>query len=153
MRRMRSVAKYREARWFRSSRKCPPLPSLPPRLRRWDGNKVQIVRGTRATRISASYTQDMREIDAKGEATATTNGPIIGTRGELLVGTILNKRSNAQSTGAGAKGRVLAAAARSTLAPKGTIARQHGVAGWHTRDKARTPATASTHSWPTTKPS
>jgi len=62
----------------------------------WDGNKVQMVEEKLAPGINAYYPRDARELNAKGGAAATSSGLIVGTRGALLVDTMLNKRLNAQ---------------------------------------------------------
>ena len=62
----------------------------------WDGNKVQMVREQLAPGISVYHPRDARELNAKGGAAATSSGLIVGTRGALLVDTMLNKRPNAQ---------------------------------------------------------
>lgn len=74
----------------------------------WDGNKVQMVREQLAPGISAYYPRDARDLNAKGGAAATSSGLIVGTRGALLVDTMLNKRLSAQ---------VLALARRDTALP------------------------------------
>ena len=62
----------------------------------WDGNKAQMVGEKLAPGINAYHPGDARELNAKGGAAATSSGLIIGTRGALLVDTMLNKRLNAQ---------------------------------------------------------
>jgi glyoxylase-like metal-dependent hydrolase (beta-lactamase superfamily II) len=62
----------------------------------WDGNKVQMVAEKLAPGITAYYPRDARELNAKGGAGATSSGLIVGTRGALLIDTMLNKRLNAQ---------------------------------------------------------
>jgi cyclase len=74
----------------------------------WDGNKVELIGEKPAPGISIYYPRDAREINARGGAAATSSGLIVGTRGALLVDTMLNKRLNAQ---------VLALARRDTSLP------------------------------------
>ena len=62
----------------------------------WDGNKVQMVSEKLADGVYAFYASDARELNAKGRAAATSGGVIIGTRGALLIETMLNKRLNQQ---------------------------------------------------------
>lgn len=62
----------------------------------WDGNKVQMVSEKLADGVYAYYASDAKELNAKGGAAATSGGLIVGTKGALLVDTMLNKRLNAQ---------------------------------------------------------
>lgn len=74
----------------------------------WDGNKVAMVSEKLAPGVVAYYPHDARALNARGGAAATSSGLIVGTRGALLVDTMLNKRLNAQ---------VLALARKSTPLP------------------------------------
>jgi len=62
----------------------------------WDGNKVEMVSEKLADGVHAYYAKDARELNAKGGAAATSGGLIVGTKGALLIETMLNKRLNAQ---------------------------------------------------------
>jgi glyoxylase-like metal-dependent hydrolase (beta-lactamase superfamily II) len=62
----------------------------------WDGNKVQMRSETLAPGVYAHYPADARELNAKGGAAATSGGLIVGSRGALLIETMLNKRLHAQ---------------------------------------------------------
>lgn len=62
----------------------------------WDGNKVQMVSEKLADGVYAFYASDAKELNAKGGAAATSGGLIVGSKGALLVDTMLNKRLNAQ---------------------------------------------------------
>jgi len=62
----------------------------------WDGNKVQMRSETLAPGVHAYYPADAAELNAKGGAAATSAGLIVGTKGALLIETMLNKRLNAQ---------------------------------------------------------
>jgi cyclase len=62
----------------------------------WDGNKVQMVSETLGEGVFAYYADNARELNAKGGAAATSGGLIVGSKGALLVETMLNKRLNGQ---------------------------------------------------------
>lgn len=62
----------------------------------WDGNKVQMRSETLAPGVHVYYPDDAAELNAKGGAAATSAGLIVGTKGALLIETMLNKRINAQ---------------------------------------------------------
>lgn len=62
----------------------------------WDGNKVQMVSEKLASGTFVYYPRDASALNASGGAAATSSGLIVGTRGALLVDTMLNKRLNAQ---------------------------------------------------------
>jgi glyoxylase-like metal-dependent hydrolase (beta-lactamase superfamily II) len=62
----------------------------------WDGNKVTMVSEKLADGVYAYYPSDAREINAKGGAAATSGGLIVGSKGALLIESMLNKRLNAQ---------------------------------------------------------
>ncbi|MBL8297483.1 MAG: MBL fold metallo-hydrolase [Rhodanobacteraceae bacterium] len=62
----------------------------------WDGNKVNMISEKLATDVYAFYADNARELNASGGAAATSSGLIVGSRGALLVDTMLNKRLNAQ---------------------------------------------------------
>lgn len=62
----------------------------------WDGNKVQMQSEKLADGVFAYYARDARELNAKGGAAATSGGLIVGTKGALLIETMLNKRMNQQ---------------------------------------------------------
>ena len=62
----------------------------------WDGNKVEMVSDKLADGVFAFYAKDAAELNAKGGAAATSSGLIVGSKGALLVETMLNKRLNQQ---------------------------------------------------------
>ena len=62
----------------------------------WDGNKVQMKSEKLADGVFAYYASDARELNAKGGAAATSGGLIVGSKGALLIETMLNKRMNKQ---------------------------------------------------------
>jgi len=62
----------------------------------WDGNKVQMRSETLAPNVHAYYPADAAELNSKGGAAATSSGLIVGSKGALLVETMLNKRLNEQ---------------------------------------------------------
>jgi cyclase len=62
----------------------------------WDGNTVQMQSEKLADGVYAYYASNARELNAKGGAAATSGGLIVGTRGALLIETMLNKRLNQQ---------------------------------------------------------
>lgn len=62
----------------------------------WDGNKVNMLSEKLADGVYAYYPSDAKELNAKGGAAATSGGLIVGSKGALLIETMLNKRLNAQ---------------------------------------------------------
>ena len=62
----------------------------------WDGNKVQMQSEKLSDGVFAYYASDARELNARGGAAATSGGLIVGTKGALLIETMLNKRMNQQ---------------------------------------------------------
>lgn len=58
----------------------------------WDGNKVQMRSQQLAPGVYAHLPADAADLNAKGAAAATTGGLIVGTRGALLIETMLNRR-------------------------------------------------------------
>ncbi|MFM9972683.1 MAG: MBL fold metallo-hydrolase [Burkholderiales bacterium] len=62
----------------------------------WDANKVTMVSEPLAPGIFAFYAANARTVNASGGAAATSGGLIVGSRGALLVETMLNKPLNAQ---------------------------------------------------------
>ncbi len=62
----------------------------------WDGNKVEMVSEKLAPDVYAFYAKDAKELNAKGGAAATSGGLIVGSKGALLVETMLNQRLNQQ---------------------------------------------------------
>lgn len=62
----------------------------------WDGNKVQMRSETLAPGVHAYYPSDAAELNTKGGAAATSSGLIVGSKGALLIETMLNKRLNEQ---------------------------------------------------------
>lgn len=62
----------------------------------WDGNIVQMQSEKLADGVFAFYASDARELNAKGGAAATSGGLIVGSKGALLIETMLNKRMNRQ---------------------------------------------------------
>lgn len=74
----------------------------------WDANKVNMVSEQLGPGVVAFYASNARALNASGGAAATSSGLIVGSRGALLVETMLNKRLNAQ---------VMALARRATKLP------------------------------------
>ncbi len=62
----------------------------------WDGNKVQMQSQQLAPGVYAHLAADAAELNAKGAAAATSGGLIVGTRGALLIETMLNRRLHDQ---------------------------------------------------------
>jgi glyoxylase-like metal-dependent hydrolase (beta-lactamase superfamily II) len=62
----------------------------------WDANKVDMRSEKLADGVFAFYASNAREVNAKGGAAATSGGLIVGTKGALLVESMLNKRLNQQ---------------------------------------------------------
>jgi cyclase len=62
----------------------------------WDGNKVRMVSEKLDQGVYAYYAADARELNAKGGAAATSGGLIVGSKGALLIDTMLNQRLNKQ---------------------------------------------------------
>lgn len=62
----------------------------------WDGNIVQMQSEKLADGVFAYYASNARELNAKGGAAATSGGLIVGTKGALLIETMLNRRLNQQ---------------------------------------------------------
>lgn len=62
----------------------------------WDGNTVQMQGEKLADGVFAFYASNARELNAKGVAAATSGGLIVGSKGALLIETMLNKRLNQQ---------------------------------------------------------
>lgn len=62
----------------------------------WDGNKVEMVSERMGEGVYAYYARNARELNAKGGAAATSSGLIVGSKGALLIDTMLNQRLNAQ---------------------------------------------------------
>jgi len=62
----------------------------------WDGNKVVMTSEKLGDGVFAYYPQDARDINRKGCAAATSGGLIVGSKGALLVETMLNQRLNKQ---------------------------------------------------------
>lgn len=74
----------------------------------WDANKVNMVSEQLAPGVYAFYAGNAKALNKAGGAAATSSGLIFGSRGALLVETMLNKRLNAQ---------VMALARRATKLP------------------------------------
>ncbi|CAF1427041.1 unnamed protein product, partial [Didymodactylos carnosus] len=62
----------------------------------WDGNKVEMISEKLASDVYAYYAKDAKELNEKGGAAATSGGLLIGTKGALLIETMLNKRLHDQ---------------------------------------------------------
>ena len=62
----------------------------------WDGNKVEMVSEKLGDGVYAYYANNAKELNAKGGAAATSGGLIVGSKGALLIETMLNKRLNSQ---------------------------------------------------------
>lgn len=62
----------------------------------WDANQVRMVSETLAPGVYAFHAADAEARNARGEPAATSAGLIVGSRGALLIDTMLNERLNAQ---------------------------------------------------------
>lgn len=62
----------------------------------WDANKVQLQADKLADGVFAIYPSHSAELNAKGGAAATSGGLIAGSKGVLMIETMLNKRLNQQ---------------------------------------------------------
>ncbi len=62
----------------------------------WDGNTVEMRSEKLADGVFAFYAHNARELNAKGGAAATSGGLVVGSKGALLIETMLNKRLNRQ---------------------------------------------------------
>jgi len=62
----------------------------------WDGNKVEMISEKLGDGVFAYYANNAKELNAKGGAAATSGGLIVGSKGALLIETMLNKRLNSQ---------------------------------------------------------
>jgi len=62
----------------------------------WDGNKIQMLSQRLAPGVYAHLPADAAEINARGGAAATSGGLIVGTRGAMLIETMLNRRLHDQ---------------------------------------------------------
>jgi hypothetical protein len=56
----------------------------------WDGNKVDMAGDKLADGVYAYYASNAKELNARGGAAATSGGLIVGSKGALLVDTMLN---------------------------------------------------------------
>jgi len=61
-----------------------------------DGNKVQMLLQQLAPGVYAHVPADTAELNARGGAAATSGGLIVGTRGAMLIETLLNRRLHDQ---------------------------------------------------------
>lgn len=62
----------------------------------WDGNTVQMHSEKLADGVFAFYADNAHALNAQGGAAATSGGLIVGSKGALLVDTMLNQRLNRQ---------------------------------------------------------
>ena len=62
----------------------------------WDGNTIKMVSETMSPGVFAFYASDAQALNAKGAAAGTSGGLIVGSKGALLIETMLNKRLNKQ---------------------------------------------------------
>ena len=62
----------------------------------WDGNTVEMISEKLSDGVYAFYAKDTGALNAKGAAAATSGGLIVGSKGALLIDTMLNKRLNRQ---------------------------------------------------------
>lgn len=62
----------------------------------WDANKIQMVSEKLADGVYAYYDSNAKVLNAKGGAAGTSSGLIVGSKGALLIETMLNKRLNQQ---------------------------------------------------------
>ena len=58
----------------------------------WDANKIQLVRAELGSGVYAFYAHDAKTLNQSGGAAGTSAGLIVGSRGALLIETMLNKR-------------------------------------------------------------
>jgi cyclase len=58
----------------------------------WDGNKVEMFREQLAPGVYAFYPRDAEALNTSGGAAATSAGLIVGSKGALMIETMLNKR-------------------------------------------------------------
>ncbi|MFZ5843839.1 MAG: MBL fold metallo-hydrolase [Pseudomonadota bacterium] len=58
----------------------------------WDGNRVELTREKLAEGVYAFYAKDAPQLNASGGAAATSGGLIVGSKGALLIDTMLNER-------------------------------------------------------------
>ncbi len=62
----------------------------------WDGNRIEMTSEKLADGVYAFYAKDARELNASGGAAATSGGLIVGSKGALLIDTMLNERLHMQ---------------------------------------------------------
>lgn len=62
----------------------------------WDANKVELSAEKLADGVFAIYPTHSAELNAKGGAAATTGGLIVGTKGVLMIETMINERLHRQ---------------------------------------------------------
>lgn len=62
----------------------------------WDGNKVRMVSEKLADGVYALYADDAKALNANGGAAATSSGIIVGSKGALVIDTMLNLRLHSQ---------------------------------------------------------
>ena len=62
----------------------------------WDANKITMVSDKLADGVYAFYADNAAAVNASGGAAATSGGLIVGSKGALLVDTMLNARMNKQ---------------------------------------------------------
>lgn len=62
----------------------------------WDANKINMISEQLAKGTYAFYADNTRALNASGGAAATSGGLIVGSKGALLIETMLNKRLNRQ---------------------------------------------------------
>ena len=62
----------------------------------WDANTVQMQSEKLSDGVFAFYADNARALNAQGRAAATSGGLIVGSKGALLIDTMLNKRLNTQ---------------------------------------------------------
>lgn len=62
----------------------------------WDGNTIEMVSETLSPGVFAFYASDAKALNTKGAAAGTSGGLIVGSKGALLIETMLNKRLNKQ---------------------------------------------------------
>ncbi len=58
----------------------------------WDANKVEMIREQLAPGVYAFYARDAKALNASGGAAANSGGLIVGSRGAMLIETMLDKR-------------------------------------------------------------
>lgn len=62
----------------------------------WDGNQIEMTSEKLGEGVYAYYASNAKALNANGGAAATSSGLIVGSKGALLIDTMLNQRLNTQ---------------------------------------------------------